>query len=517
MAVGLLIVAKQSGATTIDGLSELRPYDIENAVELSEINEKGNNLSITGIDDVTMLVGETFFFKENVSVVFNEEVVDTKITIKKLSGADISNIESVKLAFEEKYIYIYSVEYEGETFSQQRVVNAINPLSISLNLSQMHNKLMIEHTVSNPYNFNTSVFLEDWALFEPNELTLLGEFIPGSTKKFEYRKLVVPVYNYQMDPNSEHGKPDNDSLLYKDVYYTEDGNLEFLPKFYFKDTNGINLSTSSLYDSIDMSILVSSIQETKESFIDSKIIMDKKEYSIGDTAKIIYRITNNSSEPYYASVEDWQLFGASEAEDLGEVPAKKSTEFSKKVVITPEMLSEGRKINSAPAIHFYQENEQVFVVKKDMEYHEAQPVYVKYIDENNNNLEEVNRLFGEIGEPYKSEAKEISGWTLQELPDNEIGIFTENEQQVTYIYTKNKQPESPEIKFPKTPKESISDSKDLNQNISRKETNNEKEKSLPSTGEKSSSIILFGGLSMLLAGFGLSFLKLRQKEDKNSK
>ena len=45
-------------------------------------------------------------------------------------------------------------------------------------------------------------------------------------------------------------------------------------------------------------------------------------------------------------------------------------------------------------------------------------------------------LKGNIGQPYTSEQKEIEGYTFKEVQGNPTGIFTDQAQTITYVYTK---------------------------------------------------------------------------------
>ncbi|MGM7317274.1 MucBP domain-containing protein, partial [Enterococcus casseliflavus] len=65
---------------------------------------------------------------------------------------------------------------------------------------------------------------------------------------------------------------------------------------------------------------------------------------------------------------------------------------------------------------------------------DAAPVTVKYQDSEGNQLSEPRILSGKVGLPYESEAKEIPGWYVTETPDNASGTFTEDPQEVVYVY-----------------------------------------------------------------------------------
>lgn len=66
-------------------------------------------------------------------------------------------------------------------------------------------------------------------------------------------------------------------------------------------------------------------------------------------------------------------------------------------------------------------------------------VVVCYFDEEGNTIAPDGTLVGNIGEQYKSEAKTIIGYLLKEVQGNATGTFTDQPQEVTYVYEKEKQ------------------------------------------------------------------------------
>ncbi|MUN90600.1 BspA family leucine-rich repeat surface protein, partial [Enterococcus gallinarum] len=68
---------------------------------------------------------------------------------------------------------------------------------------------------------------------------------------------------------------------------------------------------------------------------------------------------------------------------------------------------------------------------------DAAPVTVKYQDSEGNQLSEPTVLSGKVGLPYASEAKELPGWYVVETPANASGIFSEEAQEVVYIYERS--------------------------------------------------------------------------------
>ncbi|MGM0255264.1 MULTISPECIES: WxL domain-containing protein [unclassified Enterococcus] len=64
-------------------------------------------------------------------------------------------------------------------------------------------------------------------------------------------------------------------------------------------------------------------------------------------------------------------------------------------------------------------------------------ITVEYVDNALKELSETEIISGLIDEEYETEAKEIDGYTLTEVPKNASGRFTEEAQTVTYVYTKD--------------------------------------------------------------------------------
>lgn len=66
-------------------------------------------------------------------------------------------------------------------------------------------------------------------------------------------------------------------------------------------------------------------------------------------------------------------------------------------------------------------------------------VTVKYVDNQGVPVADEETIQGNIGEEYESVQKDIDGYTFKEVQDNNAqGVFTDQVQTVTYIYTKNK-------------------------------------------------------------------------------
>ncbi|PLS34532.1 cell wall anchor protein [Carnobacterium maltaromaticum] len=66
----------------------------------------------------------------------------------------------------------------------------------------------------------------------------------------------------------------------------------------------------------------------------------------------------------------------------------------------------------------------------------AAPITVKYQDIEGNIVEPTIQLAGDIGEPYTAEKKEIEGYSIKEVIGNPVGVFSEQEQEILFIYKK---------------------------------------------------------------------------------
>ncbi|TPE06858.1 BspA family leucine-rich repeat surface protein [Enterococcus sp. PF-2] len=130
---------------------------------------------------------------------------------------------------------------------------------------------------------------------------------------------------------------------------------------------------------------------------------------------------------------------------------------------------------------------------------DAAPVIVKYEDTEGNQLSKPTILTGKVDMPYESKPKEISGWTVMEIPTNASGTFTNDVQKVIYVYQKegnNGGQTSPEKENPENDKRDPADPK------------------LPHTGEMMAGqrIMLIVGSLLLLITLIIIFDKKKNKD-----
>lgn len=131
---------------------------------------------------------------------------------------------------------------------------------------------------------------------------------------------------------------------------------------------------------------------------------------------------------------------------------------------------------------------------------DAAAVTVRYEDTEGNQLSEPTVLSGKVGLPYESESKEMPGWYVVETPGNASGIFTEEPQEVVYMYSE---------------KTSDDEQDNTNNSTPDDQAKNTPNKNLPNTGES-----IFGQLLMIVLGsftiLGSLFIKYNGRRNKNN-
>ncbi|WKT14469.1 MucBP domain-containing protein [Lactococcus lactis] len=139
-------------------------------------------------------------------------------------------------------------------------------------------------------------------------------------------------------------------------------------------------------------------------------------------------------------------------------------------------------------------------------------VTVKYLDDKGQPIPGVSDviLTGNVGENYTTDKKDIFGYTFKEIQGSATGSFTDQEQTVTYVYTKNPVPESASSNdFNKNNKASniiiVANSKLNDSNIH-----------LPKTGDNSFKVFatMSSGISILSLGLLLFILRINKSKNK---
>ena len=144
-------------------------------------------------------------------------------------------------------------------------------------------------------------------------------------------------------------------------------------------------------------------------------------------------------------------------------------------------------------------------------------VTVKYVDGAGNTLSDNVVKSGNIGDDYSTEQKAFPGYTFKEVQGSASGQFTDKEQTITYVYTKNSvtpvKPTEPGTtqtneNNTETPVKNTTNVS-LHNNVSTLgSVSTTNEKSLPTTGEKPANwAVVVGGLITLTAATVLYLLK----------
>lgn len=168
----------------------------------------------------------------------------------------------------------------------------------------------------------------------------------------------------------------------------------------------------------------------------------------------------------------------------------------------------------------------VYIYTKDKVTPITGTVIVKYEDDKGNTLSDSVIKSGNVGENYTTEKKDIKGYLFKETRGDISGIFKEETQTITYVYSKedletedkgnNNNILDTEGKDKSTSEmsksEEVSVSKKDKMNSNKKNTSEENAQYLPQTGEKSSVWPVVAGLSLL--GLGLYTAVLRFKARK---
>ncbi|MGC7149253.1 MucBP domain-containing protein [Listeria ivanovii] len=140
----------------------------------------------------------------------------------------------------------------------------------------------------------------------------------------------------------------------------------------------------------------------------------------------------------------------------------------------------------------------------------AQDVTVTYQDTEGKTLVEPIILTGDLGTIYETAAKAFDGYTLTKEPANSTGIFTTYTQDVSYVYTKNKDKSIVTPIVPNTPLKPAEKAYKSVKEISHatKLSLPKMQASLPKTGDENSNKPLIIGIALLIgAGYMMTIRK----------
>lgn len=150
----------------------------------------------------------------------------------------------------------------------------------------------------------------------------------------------------------------------------------------------------------------------------------------------------------------------------------------------------------------------------------AEDVTVKYLDENGQTLAPNVTLSGYVGDPFTTEEKDISGYTLKEIQGDRIGTFSDALQEVIYVYSADKENEPGEDSGKDTPESENKAPKEENGNSSgnnSKQTNTQtkSKNKLPATGEQLTGQRIMGFLGVITVLFSFVVILRRKRKTEN--
>ncbi|WFR75142.1 MucBP domain-containing protein [Lactococcus lactis] len=194
-----------------------------------------------------------------------------------------------------------------------------------------------------------------------------------------------------------------------------------------------------------------------------------------------------------------------------------------------------KEVQGNPAGQFSDQAQTViYIYTKDEVKPATCTVIVKYEDEKGNTLSDSVIKSGSVGENYTTEKKDIKGYFFKETRGKVSGIFTDETQIVTYVYSKdNSESTDKDNEKNNTDNENNgldtkgSEEETTNENSgvreesmtqtvntlsNKKDTSKENSQALPQAGEKSSIIPLVAGLTLIALGLYTAVIRLKARK-----
>ncbi|TXK36683.1 MULTISPECIES: MucBP domain-containing protein, partial [unclassified Lactococcus] len=133
----------------------------------------------------------------------------------------------------------------------------------------------------------------------------------------------------------------------------------------------------------------------------------------------------------------------------------------------------------------YSDDEQIVTY---VYYKNSASVTVKHVDEAGKEIADATTSAGYVGHAYTTAPVKVDGYVLKETPVNATGKYSDDEQIVTYVYTK------------KAEKSIISDYSNLSSN------------NLPSTGDSNPSVGIISGFVFIILAGGTTILAMKKNK-----
>ncbi|WP_428206105.1 MucBP domain-containing protein, partial [Enterococcus faecalis] len=147
-------------------------------------------------------------------------------------------------------------------------------------------------------------------------------------------------------------------------------------------------------------------------------------------------------------------------------------------------------------------------------------ITVRYIDEEGNQLIDPITKTDIVGKEYSTEQKTFDGYQFEKLTGNASGVFTENDQEIVYVYKKiDVLKEENKAQINKTSNTEFKEENKVNDSVKMDNTSTGKkiDKSLPRTGFNNNLVLNTLGSALLVVsfvGFTVVFVIKRLKQDK---
>ena len=160
--------------------------------------------------------------------------------------------------------------------------------------------------------------------------------------------------------------------------------------------------------------------------------------TINETIHYVYKDGTTAHDDYVAKPVEFTREVSTDAVTEGKTYGAWSADQSFAAVTSPEL--KGYTADKAQI-----DKQTVNGDSKDLEFkvtYTKTPVAggnvtAKYVDENGNPIADDVIASGNVGDPYSTTQKDVPGYTFKEVQGNPTGSFTDQDQTVTYVYTKN--------------------------------------------------------------------------------
>ncbi|MFD2308078.1 MucBP domain-containing protein [Enterococcus termitis] len=181
-------------------------------------------------------------------------------------------------------------------------------------------------------------------------------------------------------------------------------------------------------------------------------------------------------------------------------------------------------IGNTSGVFSDQEQEIIFIYEKieDTIIKEKGRVLVHYVDTDNNTIKDPAILSGKVGEAFTVKKPSIEGFTFKEIRGNERGIFSKEDQVLTYVYAKTEgkveeitpaKPSDPKEPSKTREKKPVKTTVTPTTNSTKTKESQKKTTTtiFPATGEKTNASWLWLGFALLISAYSFfSFKKAKQ-------